>query len=135
MLLLIWVAVKSDNVYKIHLKLNLPRQHIRPHTPVAGEAVEGVFECGGAVVFEEEVAYPCEGVALKHTVQNQYRLTGQNGCNNQYKTNTGTHEMQSSGCLVAVLAEVEGVKLSEGGEFFVCSGWIAHVVSPYKSIA
>jgi hypothetical protein len=46
------------------LKLDFARQNIRPHAPITGEAVKGVFEGGGAVVFEEEVANPCEGVAL-----------------------------------------------------------------------
>jgi hypothetical protein len=119
MLLLIWVAVKSDKVYKIRLKLNLPRQNIRPHAPIAGEAVERVFEGGGAVVFEEKVAYPCEGVALQHAVQNQHRLARQNGCNYQDEANAGSHKMQAARGLIAVLAQIKRVKLGEEGEFFV----------------
>jgi hypothetical protein len=65
MLLLIGVAVKSDNAYKIRLKLNLPRQNIRPHTPITSEAVKRVFEGGGAVVFEKEVTHPSKGITLQ----------------------------------------------------------------------
>ena len=28
-----------------------------------------------------------------------------------------------------MLAQVKGVKLGEGGEFFVCGAWVAHVVT------
>ena len=56
---------------KTALKLNLPRQNIRPHAPITCEAVEGVFKGGGAVVFEEKVADPRESVALDQRDQNQ----------------------------------------------------------------
>lgn len=80
-LLLIGVAVKSDNFYKIRLKLNFPRQNIRPHAPITGEAVEGIFEGGGAVVFEEEVADPGEGVALQKRDQYQVGVSGEQSGN------------------------------------------------------
>jgi hypothetical protein len=77
MLLLIGVAVKSDNAYKIRLKLNLPRQNIRPHAPVTGEAIEGVFEGGGAVMFEEEVPHPSKGITLQQRDQYEAAISGE----------------------------------------------------------
>jgi hypothetical protein len=95
------------------LKPNLPRQNIRPHAPITGEAVKGVFEGGGAVVFEEEVAYPCEGVALQHTVQNQHGLTGQDGGDYAQEAYAGAYKMQATRGLVTVFAEVKRVKIVE----------------------
>jgi hypothetical protein len=132
-LLLISVAVKSDNFYKIRLKLNLSRQNIRPHAPITGEAVEGVFEGGGAVVLEEKVAYPCEGVALDEGGQHQPAVACYECRDKQSQGEAGAHKMQAARGLVAVFAEVEGVKLSKAGEFLVCGCRFSHVVSPYKS--
>lgn len=112
----------------LRLKPHLTAPHIRPHAPVADEAVEGVFEGGGAVVFEEEMADPCEGVALQQSIEDEHGVAGDYGHDNQHKADAGADEVQTAASAIAVLAQVKRVKLGKAAEAFFCCA-IAHVAS------
>ena len=112
----------------LRLKPHLTAPHIRPHVPVADEAVEGVFEGGGAVVFEEEMADPCEGVALQQSIEDEHGVAGDYGHDNQHKADAGADEVQTAASAIAVLARVKRVKLGKAAEAFFCCA-IAHVAS------
>ena len=112
----------------LRLKPHLTAPHICPHAPVAYEAVEGVFEGGGAVVFEEEMADPCECVALQQSIEDEHGVAGDYGHDNQHKADAGADEVQTAASAIAVLAQVKRVKLGKAAEAFFCCA-IAHVAS------
>ncbi len=110
------------------LKPHLTAPHISPHAPVADEAVEGVFEGGRAVVFEEEMADPCECVALQQSIEDEHGVARDYGHDNQHKADAGADEVQTAAGAIAVLAQVKRVKVGKAAEAFFCCA-IAHVAS------
>ena len=96
------------------LKRNLAGERVPPHFPVALVAEPGVFEGGGLVVLEEEVAHPGKGVALHEGGGDEPPGLGDEGDGHQQQAEAGADEVQAAAGAVGVLAEVVGVEILEG---------------------
>jgi len=64
-------------------------------------------------VFEEEMTYPCKGIALQQAEKNKHGVARCDCHHNEHKANAGANEMQTATSTVAVLAQVKRVKLGK----------------------
>lgn len=84
------------------------------HLPVAGEGPQRVGEGGRAVVLDQEMRQPGEGVAGHHGGQQQPPVAEQGGGQQQRQAKTGAGQVDRPGQRLAVLAQIEGPELGIG---------------------
>src|SRR5262245_26766701 len=92
---------------------DLAGEHVLPHHPIAHETPQRVSEGGGAVLLEEIVTDPREGIAAEQAGQQPPEVQRRERVQQEAEAERGADEMQPPAGAVGVLAEVEGIELAE----------------------
>jgi phosphoketolase len=94
-------------------KLDLARQHLAKHDPIAEKTIKRMFESGRAIVFKEKMAYPCKTVSTEKGGKEPIRITGKQRPADNGKHQRAADKVQTPTDEVLMFTQVKQVKLME----------------------
>jgi len=89
----------------------LAGEHLPAHAQVTADTEPRVFESGGLVVLEKEMACPGKGIGLNNTHSKQPPYLCEQGSDEQRQANRCSGKVQPPASAVRVFAEVKRVIL------------------------
>jgi len=87
-------------------------KNVREHDPISDQAVDGMLEGRGAVLFENEMADPCESIAQYWNAQKPPQGM-KDRCDQRKQHQCAADEVHSATASVPVLFEIVGIKVAE----------------------